>query len=536
MNEITDKLIIIIYFVVILIAGWLVSRRNKNVSADEIITGGHQLNWWRAALNVIAVSFDAGTFISAVGWGFIWGMNVQWNAVNLWFTAPFAALFILPIYWRSKISSIPELFEKRFSKSIRLLFSSVLIILILINISVMTIIGSIVFNKFYGWPQHITAFGIIIFIAFYAIKGGVKTVLSINTYQSVFLLIIFFIIAAISLYHVGGIEGMVDARLLTKAGTPMASLMPPAGWHLYDNVWFPLPSVFLWAPWLSIFWLPCNAVMIQRLMASKNVRHSQKALIAIGGWNALFCLVCYIIGVCIAILFANSPEVKPENALLTFITNANYFPVGLKGLVIAALIASLIMALEGNISAGSNLLLKDIYPLFDKRPLNERQEIRVNRLIQLFLLLLIMGCLTQLFNNSRIVEVGQIVLGDISGVLAALLLVGIFSKRATNKAAIISSLTGFVIALALHYFTKLNFPYFGSISFFSTIFLIIGLSYFEKPMPIENLKNITVHTMEGLNGPFIGFHFWPGLLKWMIVLTLGWWTLSFLWQWYIANI
>jgi len=534
MNDIIDKSIIILYFLIISVAGWILGRSNKNASAEEIITGGHNLSWWRATLNVIAVSFDSGSFITTVGWGFIWGMNAQWNAVTLWFTAPFGALFILPIYWRSKISAIPELFEKRFSKSVRLIFSGVLNILILINISVMTIIGSIILNKFFGWPQHITAFGIVIFVGLFVIRGGIKTSLSINVYQSIFLLIMFFIIAGISLYHVGGIRGIIDAKMLSKAGTPMESLMPPGGWHTYDNVWYPLPSLFLWAPWVDIFWLPCNAVMIQRLMTSKDERNSQKAIIAIGGWNFLFCLVSYIIGVSIAILFANIPDVKPENALLSLLTNAAFFPVGLKGLVIAALIASLVMGLEGNITAGSSMLLKDFYPLLNKRTLNEKQEIRTNRVIQLILLLLLMGCLNQLFENHRIVEVGQIVLGDVSGVLAALLVVGIFSKRATNKAAIVSSIIGFAIALLLHNFTNMNFPYFGSISFFSTIFLIIALSYFDKPAPEEQLKNITVYTIAGIKGPFVGFHFWPGLLKWMIGLALGWWTFSFLWEWYIT--
>ena len=530
MNDLIDKSIIILYFIIIFVVGWIISKRNKSATADEMITGGHNLSWIRAGLNVIAVSFDTGTFICLVGWGFVWGMNVQWNAVNLWFTAPVGALFILPIYWRSKITSIPELFERRFSKTIRLIFSAVLIIFILINISVMTIIGSIILNKFYGWNQYYTAFGLIFFIGLYVIRGGVKTMLTINVYQSIFLLIMFFIIAGISLYNVGGMHAFLSTHIQTKAGTAMQSILPPTGWHLYDNVWYPLPALFLWAPWLAIFWLPSNAVLVQRLMSAKDERHSQKALLMIGGWNMVFALVSYVIGVCIAIIFIKMPDVKPENALLTLLTNGSYFPVGLKGLVIAALIASLVMALDGNITAGSNLLLKDIYPLINKKTLTEKEEVKTNRIIQVIVLLLIMGCLTQLFGNKRIVEVVQVILGDISGVLAALLLVGIFSKRATNKAAIISSFIGFAIAISLHNFTDLNFPYFGAISFFTTIILMISLSYFESPVPEEQLKNITVHTIEGVKGPFVGLHYWPGLLKWIIGLLIGWWSLSFLWE------
>jgi len=117
-----DMLIVALYFVGVLLAGYLISRKHKSDSASDFISGGHNLNWIKTGLTLVAMSVDTGIMAFA-GLGFVFGLVIQWNAVNLWITASFAGMFLIPIYWRSGIVTTPELLEKRFNVHCRASFS-----------------------------------------------------------------------------------------------------------------------------------------------------------------------------------------------------------------------------------------------------------------------------------------------------------------------------------------------------------------------------------------------------------------------------
>src|SRR6056297_1354086 len=120
-----DMFVVLLYFIVILVAGFLVSRKHRHDSANDFLTGGHSLNWFKTGLTLIAMSIDTG-IMGVAGIGFVWGLAIQPNALNLWISAPLAAMFLIPIYWRSKIVTTPELLEKRFSVHSRSLFSALM--------------------------------------------------------------------------------------------------------------------------------------------------------------------------------------------------------------------------------------------------------------------------------------------------------------------------------------------------------------------------------------------------------------------------
>ena len=130
-------------------------------------------------------------------------------------------------------------------------------------------------------------------------------------------------------------------------------------------------------------------------------------------------------------------------------------------------------------------------------------------------------------------ELCQRIVGNFFGVIIALFLVAIFSKRATAKAATFASITGFALAVYLDIWTEVSFAYRGVFSFIYSVILTLVLSRFEKPLSDAELENLTIYTIENKRSPWLGLAAWPNLWKWAIALFVFWWGLTFIWEWYV---
>lgn len=524
-----DMLIVAIYFAVVLLAGYLISRKHKSDSASDFISGGHNLNWIKTGLTLVAMSVDTGIMAFA-GLGFVFGLVIQWNAVNLWITASFAGMFLIPIYWRSGIVTTPELLEKRFNVHCRISFSIMMTFIMIAMLTTMIYLGAVILNKIFAWNVYIGAGAICAVAAFYVMLGGMKTVLTINLYQSVFMIACFIAIAAVALYKIGGISGFASIKMLSDAGTLMPSTIPPNDWDIFTENWFPLPGVIFWAPVLGMAWIACNFGMVQRLLAARSECDAQKAILFVGCWNMILCLLGYVVGISMRVLM---PEIQPDTAYITLIWDM--FPVGLRGLVIAGLMASLLSTVDGYLTASSTLVTKDIFLRFINPNASGKTIKTFARVMMAVVAACVMFLIPVAAKYTTVMQFVQGLFGDVLGVVIALYLVGIFSKRATPKAAFVGMITGLVLAIYLHAIVKTNLVYYGMFSFAGTVLVTLIGSLFEKPLSEEKLQNLTVHTVSDAKGPFIGLSSWPNLWKWALALPIFWFSLTALWEWYIRS-
>jgi uncharacterized sodium:solute symporter family permease YidK len=122
--------------------------------------------------------------------------------------------------------------------------------------------------------------------------------------------------------------------------------------------------------------------------------------------------------------------------------------------------------------------------------------------------------------------------GDLLGVVVALYVVGIFSRRATARAALVAMITALILAVGLHIRSDWNFAYRGFLSFVYAVVATLALSRLEPPPDPATLRNLTVHTLEDAKGPWIGLKAWPNLWKWALGLSLGWFAFTAIWEWY----
>jgi len=525
-----DTIVVFSYLLIVLIAGFWLGRKHRGDSALDYMTGGKTLNWFQTGLTLIAMSIDTG-IMGVAGVGFVWGLAIQPNAANLWFTAPVAAMFFIPIYWRTKIVTTPELLEKRFNVASRAFFSGVMVIYSVIILATSIYLGSLILMELFGltlWGACAAIMGV---VGVYVLLGGMKTVLSINQFQAVFIMLTLFLVSVVTLIKTVGVVGFPAIEVLNEGGRPLPSTLLGTDWSLTSGIWYHFPPGLVWAALAGTAWVACNFGMAQRLLAAKNEEQAQKALLFTGFGHVVTFIAAYVIGVCIRVY---SPELeRADTSYLVAIFD--FFPPGMRGLLIAGLIASLLSTIDGLLTSSSTLFTSDIYLRFIRPDSGDRATKRVARGVQALAIVAALIIVPIAAESKFITDFIQSLIADLFGVVIAVYFVGLFSVRATGRGALAGMIVGLILAAWLDFLTNVSFPYVGIFSFTTTVVVALGVSRFGPPPSPEKVKNLTVWTLEGAKGPFVGLVAWPGLWKWIAVVVCGWAVLTATWELYIQT-
>ncbi len=526
-----DSAIVAGYFVLIFAAGAWLARRYAHRSADEFLTGGRSLTWRQTGLTMVSFAVDP-TYMGMAGIAFLWGMYVlQWTAVHIWFTSWFAAMFLVPIYWRTRIVTTPEYLEKRFNLPCRALFSVLMAVVLVIILTSALYLGALLVTQLLGWPLPLSVGLIVAVCGFYVIIGGLRTVLILDVYQGIILLVTLGVVAWRVLAEVGGLGALAAFDVPGNAGVSMTTLVPPADFDLHSKTFFPGPAIAVWATVAGLAWLGCNFGMVQRLLASRSEADAQKSLLFLAVLANLACCLTFLVGVAMRKL---QPELAtPDRAFMDVMLNL--FPRGARGLLVAGMMAALLSSADGLLTSSSTLLTRDVY-LRLLRPNASASTIKLlTRIFEAVILVIAVSLIPVAMGMQSAVTFVQDFFGDVLGVVVALYIVGMFSRRATARAAFVAMVSAIVLGVGLHYATDWNFAYRGFASFAFAVVATLGLSRLEPPPDPQRLVNLTVYTLADVRGPWVGLRAWPGLWKWALILGSGWFGLTAAWEAYLRS-
>ena len=521
-----DAAVVVAYCAAALGAGVLGRRRLASSSAEEFLTGARALNWKQAALSTIAMTVDPGV-MGFSGLAFLWGLVIHWNAVNMWLCAPFAAFFLLPIYWRSGIVTTPEFLERRFSGASRVLVAVLMLAFNIVVLTALLHLGGLILSELFHWPVFASTLAALLISGVYVVSGGMKAVLALNRYQSALVLATIFAVAGAALFGVGGVAKFAAIHVVSEAGRVLPSTIPPMDWSPFSRQWYPLPAILCWAPVLSTAWLACNFSFVQCFLAAKTLADAQKSMLALGTWSLIMCTLAYIAGVSMRQL---APDILPDTAFLRVITTM--FPTGVRGLLVTGLVASLLSAVNGLLMASGTLATKDIY-LKLAPPANGRNLKTIARTFQLLVIAAVLALLPVAGRSRSITAFIQHFMGDVYGVIMAWFLVGAFSRRAAPRAAFRGAMAGTMAAVSLDIFTQVNFAYVGFSSCVVTVAATLVLSRWEKPVPLEKLRDLTVYKVDRSDGAASSSASWPGIWKWSAGSLAAYLLLTLAWEWYL---
>ena len=543
MERYLDSWIVAGYFVGILIAGYFVARGQRHRAAGEFITGGRTFTWKQTGLTLLAFAVDP-TYMGMAGVGFLWGMYLsQWIGVHIWFTSWVAAMFLVPIYWRTRIVTTPEYLEKRFNAKCRALFSVLMAAILVIILTSAVYLGALLVTRMLGWPLPVSVAAIAVVCTFYVIVGGLRTVLVLDVYQGAFLLVTLIVVTWRIVAEIGGLGALAAIRVPGNAGVPVGSMLPPVDLKLDTAVFFAGPAIAVWATVAGLSWIACNFGMVQRLLASRTERDAQKSLLFLAVLANIACFATFAVG---AAMRKYRPEVPPDEGFMWVMLNM--FPVGARGLLVAGMMAALLSSADGLLTASSTLITQDIYLRFLRPGARDSEVKLVTRVLEAVAMALALGLIPVAMSRQSAVTFVQEFFGDLMGVVVALYIVGVFSRRATGRAALVAMIAALALAFGLHAWSAwggataewgplaplahMNFAYRGFLSFAFAIVATLVLSRFEPAPDPARLTNLTVHTVADAPGPWIGLKSWPGLWKWALVLSVGWFVFTAIWEWY----
>ena len=471
-----DYIVFIGYCALILGIGLWVSRDKKGhqKNAEDYFLAGKSLPWWAIGASLIAANISAEQFIGMSGSGFAIGLAIasyEWMAAV---TLLVVGKYFLPIFINKGIYTIPEFVEKRFSTNLKTILAVFWIALfVFVNLTTVMYLGARAMDTVAGSGDGslmiYSIIGLGLFAAAYSLWGGLSAVAWTDVVQVVLLIIGGLVTTFIALSKVTPGGGIIDGFIHVFNTVPgkfsmildQGEIITPDG----KDAWWDLPglAVLVGGMWVAnIYYWGFNQYIIQRTLAAKSLEESQKGIVFAAFLKLIIPLIVVIPGIIAFVMNADANgqlslatmdssfmnangAVINDNALPWLIKN--FVPIGLKGLVMAALAAAIVSSLASMLNSTSTIFTMDIYRPYINKQATDKQTVTVGRVAALVALIIGMLIAPQLTNLGQAFQFIQEFTGMVSPGILAVFLTGLFWKRATNNAAIWGAVLSFPIAL-----------------------------------------------------------------------------------------
>lgn len=526
-----DQIIFIAYGLLIIGIGLFVSRGKGNTSEDYFLAS-KSLPWWAIGASLIAANISAEQFIGMSGSGFAIGLAIasyEWMAA---ITLLIVGKYFLPIFIEKKLYTIPEFIQVRYNKKLKTILAVFWVCLfVFVNLTSVLYLGATALDTILGTGDGAlflwTIFGLAFFAAAYSLYGGLSAVAWTDVVQVVLLVIGGLITTYIGLTHIAedgsAISGIIELYEIVPEKFSMIiekeEIFTPNG----KDAWWDLPgiAVLIGGMWVAnLYYWGFNQYIIQRTLAAKSLRESQKGIILAGFLKILIPLMVVIPGIIAYVMnmdaegnitqasaassfFSSTGTVINDNAAPWLIRQ--YIPTGIKGLVVAALAAAIVSSIASMLNSTATIFTMDIYKPYIQKKASEKGLVRVGRISAALALVIAVILAPQLANLGQVFQYIQEYTGLVSPGILAVFMLGLFWKKTTSNAAIFGVLISIPIAL---YFKVgpngwidsplfVNTPFMNQmmITWVVTMLIMVIISYAENkgknhPKAIEITKSL----------------------------------------------
>ena len=340
-----DYAIVVAYFIGVVAHGIYVSRKQSGGSEDYFLAG-RSLPWYLIGFSLFASNMSGSSFVGLMGGAYANGVvifNYEWTAALVLILF---AIFILPSYLRAKISTVPGFLEERYDVRSRRAFSLFTILAIMfIDTAGALYAGGLVISNVTGYLNLWAAVAVLALVAgIYTILGGLSAVVVTDTVQAILLIIGAAALFWIGLDEIGGWE-----ELFTGTPEDMTHMILPADDDFLP--WTGLLGVIL----LGFYYWTINQFVVQRTLGAKDLKEGQIGAIFAGFLKLPNIFLMVLPGVIALKLY---PDLETPD--LAFPTLAfELMPIGVRGLIMAALIAAIMSSLDSALNSASTLVVKD---------------------------------------------------------------------------------------------------------------------------------------------------------------------------------
>lgn len=470
-----DYVVFVFYIIAIVSIGLYVSRTKKGheKTSQDYFLAGNKLTWWAIGASLIAANISAEQIIGMSGSGFAVGLAIasyEWMAA---ITLIIVGKYFLPIFIEKKIYTIPEYIEKRYNKNLKTILAIFWIFLfIFVNLTSVIFLGAKALDTIMGVGDGSMIIPFIIILASiaaaYSLYGGLSAVAWTDIIQVVLLVVGGITATLIALNHVT-IEGGVFnglAHIYDNAGEKFHMILDKSHPE-FSNL--PGIAVLIGGLWIAnLYYWGFNQYIIQRTLAAKSLREAQKGILFAAFLKLLIPIIVVVPGIIAYVMFSQPEGTAVIEGVRDSFTKANgtinydkaypwlishFVPIGLKGVVVAALTAAIVSSLASMLNSTSTIFTMDIYKPYIGEDKSEKRLVRVGRISAA--VALIIACLVAplLRTVPQAFQYIQEYTGIVSPGILAVAMLGLFWKKTTTRGAIWGAILSIPVAL----FLKLNF-------------------------------------------------------------------------------
>ena len=547
-----DWLVVLVYFAVILGMAWWVFRRGKD-TADDYFLANRNLGWFIVGASIFASNIGSEHLVGLAGSGATSGVAMAHYELHAWAILVLGWVFV-PFYMRSRVYTMPEFIERRFSSSARVLLSiTSLLTHVLTKFAVSIFAGGVVFRALL--PElHVTLLGhdwnafwigsvsIVLLTGLYTILGGMRAVAYTEAMQTFVLVFGSAMLLIFGLIKIGGWHAFraalpSDMFNLWKPLIPhgLASTWAPVkeagrqAWYFNTN--YPWLGMLFCAPIIGLWYWCTDQYIVQRALGAPNEQVARRGSI-FASYIKLLPVFIFIIPGMIGLALARTAQVPalqtmlgPDGKVVPMIAQSVYpamvlsvLPVGVRGIVVAGLIAALMSSMAGAFNASSTLFTMDLYQKL--RPNSSQHElVWMGRVATAVMVLVALLWIPVIEGARGLYEYLQSVQGYLAPPIFTVFFFGIFNKRLNTKGCIWALLVGFLLGtfrllvdtpVALHLagyengyaqgsflwvVNNIYFQYYSLLVFVVSVVVMIGVSYATAAPALESLTNVTFATL-----------------------------------------
>ncbi len=474
-----DWLMVLAYFVIVfVIAWWAYKKEKESETSTEYFLAGRNLGWWIIGASIFSSNIGSEHLVGLAGTGATDGVAMAHYELHAWCLLVLGWVMV-PFYMRSKVFTMPEFLERRFSPVNRTVLSLIsLVAYILTKLAVGIFAGGVVFAVLLPdinmmgldsfWVGSVL---VVVLTGIYTVLGGMRAVAYTSAIQTVILVIGSGLVTIFGLEALGGWE-----RLRAICGSEMFNLWRPIVPHGLQVTWAPVKeagrmawyfnSNYPWvgmlfcAPIIGLWYWTTDQYIVQRALGAQDERDARRGSICASFLKLLPVFIFIIPGmICYAlaksgqmsnlqsVLFDSSGQLITDNAQQAFpLLVASVLPIGVRGIVVAGLLAALMSSLAGAFNASSALFTIDFYSKL--RPSASQQRIVwVGRVATTAMVVIALLWIPIIKGGRGLYDYLQGVQAYLAPPIFVVFFFGVFMKRLNAKGCLWALIVGFAMGL-----------------------------------------------------------------------------------------
>ncbi|XP_034556695.1 sodium/glucose cotransporter 2 [Notolabrus celidotus] len=539
-NNPADICVIVGYFIMVIGVGiWSMFRSNRETVGGYFLAG-RTMTWWPVGASLFASNIGSGHFVGLAGTAAASGIAVggfEWIAL---FIVLLLGWLFVPVYLTAGVITMPQYLKKRFGGTRISLYLSVisLFLYIFTKISVDMFAGAVFIQQALGWNIYVAVISLLSITALYTVTGGLAALMYTDTVQTFVIIAGAFVLCGFSFAEVGGYNALLDKYSSALASN--VSSLNPLNYSIPSHCYTPRQDAFSLLrdpvtgdlPWPGVLfgisivgsWYWCtDQVIVQRCLAARSLTHVKAGCILCGYLKVLPMFLMVFPGMISRVLYPDEvgcvvPELcKEVCGTAVGCSNIAYpklvvsiMPNGLRGLMLAVMLAALMSSLASIFNSSSTLFTMDIWTRI--RPQATERELIIVGRVWVLCIVAVSICwipIVQAAQSGQLFDYIQSISSYLAPPIASVFLLAVFIKRINETGAFWGLVGGLLMGLCRmlpefwfgsgscifpsncpFLICGIHYLYFAIILFFCTSVLVLVVSYCTEPIEDEHLHRL----------------------------------------------